>query len=522
MFERRKDGDWFKNKNLISPSGVRRNGIMPGSEAANLLQYPYLRLMKWYILVCIISTVFLSVQLTAQPTPAEQRIDAYLKSIRHDVPALRQFFYRMPKGGDLHHHFHGSVYGETMVEQAVKHDFWLHRATLDVQAPGFRPARKARGQWAKFSTLQAEGLLDAYRAKLLQRWSNLYYEPGKAERSSHDHFFSTFPAFDPVMDSCFAIGLAELKRRAIAERVSYIETMFIPVQHSIAPGLRWDELLRRNAGDSAALFPLLSTLFDEIKSELAYRQSVETHNALVRRLHETEEIDDARFTMRYQNYVLRVKPPRLVFADLVMSFASAQAEPLIVGINIVAPEDHATAMQDYALHMRFFQFLRQQFPGVKCALHAGELTLGLVKPEDLSWHIDAAVRIAGANRIGHGVGIPYESPALLEYLAENDIPVEINLSSNAFILGIQPQDHPISLYRRAGVPLVISTDDAGVLRHNLSEEYVLLYQHQPFSYAEIKQLAFNAIRYSFLPVPAVRERLLDQLRMDFLNFERAW
>lgn len=470
-------------------------------------------------LVLAIAVIFCSARLPAQSLPGEERIDAYLQSIRHDVPALRQFFHLMPKGADLHHHFHGSVYAETLVEQALLHDFWLHRTSLDLRAPGFRPVRKERRQWAKFSELRAEGLLDAYSVRLLQRWSNFNYEPAKAELSPHDHFFATFPAFDPVIDSCLGAGLAELKRRAITESVSYIETMFMPVRHGISPESRWDELLRTHAGDSASLFPLLSVLLVEISSHPSYQPSVEAHNAMVRRLHQAEAIDDERFAMRYQNYVLRVKPPAQVFADLALGFASAQAEPLIVGVNIVAPEDNPTAMQDYALHMRFFQFLRQRFPGVQCALHAGELTLGLVKPEDLTWHIDAAVRIAGADRIGHGVGIPYESPELLRHLAANSIPIEINLSSNAFILGIRPQDHPVSMFRRAGVPFVLSTDDAGVLRGNLTEEYVLLYQHHAPGYAEIKQLAFNAIRFSFAEAE-LRGRLEERLREDFENFER--
>ncbi len=459
--------------------------------------------------------------LSAQPADREPAVEAYLQSIRHDLPALRQFFYLMPKGGDLHHHFSGSVYPETYLEKAIALDFWVHRHTLELQHPGFSPKGKLRRDWVRFSDLMSEGMLEEYSGKLLQRWSTLYYEPARAVRSPHDHFFSTFPAFDAVADSSLAAGLTELKQRARSEQVSYIETMFMQVPHPIRPEARWNTILRQNAGDSAALFQQLSILLSEISSRREFLKSVDAHNARVRRLHETLEIDDEHFVMRYQNYVLRIKPPAQVFTDMALSFASAQAERLIVGVNIVAPEDHAVSMQDYALHMLFFRFLRQRYPTVKCALHAGELTLGLVKPEDLTWHIAQAVFVAGANRIGHGVDIPYEKPGLLAYMAEKGIPVEINLSSNAFILGIKPQEHPISLYRRAGVPLVLSTDDAGVLRGNLTEEYVLLYRHQPVSYRELKQLAYNAIRYSFIEEQQIKERLLEMLRIQFAAFEAS-
>src|SRR5438034_7427845 len=103
---------------------------------------------------------------------------------------------------------------------------------------------------------------------------------------------------------------------------------------------------------------------------------------------------------------------------------------------------------------------------VQLSLHAGELTLGLVPPRDLAFHIHDAVVVAGARRIGHGVDISYEADAtaLLARMAHDRIAVEINLTSNAVILGVKGHDHPLSLYREAGVPVVLSTDDEGVSR----------------------------------------------------------
>ena len=43
----------------------------------------------------------------------------------------------------------------------------------------------------------------------------------------------------------------------------------------------------------------------------------------VRRLHEELQIDDSLFTMRYQNFVLRFLQPVDFFANLVVSFISA-------------------------------------------------------------------------------------------------------------------------------------------------------------------------------------------------------
>jgi hypothetical protein len=57
----------------------------------------------------------------------------------------------------------------------------------------------------------------------------------------------------------------------------------------------------------------------------------------------------------------------------------------MVGVNIVSPENGETSMKDYWLHM-VCSIIVIPFSDVKYALHAGELTLGLVQPEELTAH----------------------------------------------------------------------------------------------------------------------------------------
>jgi len=123
-------------------------------------------------------------------------------------------------------------------------------------------------------------------------------------------------------------------------------------------------------------------------------------------------IDDESFKLRFQSYASRNNSPAKVFSSLYTSFASANRNQKIVGVNFVGPENGFVAMRDYALHMKMFALLKQHFPNVKLALHAGELSLGMVTPEGLRSHIRDAVMIAGANRIGHGVDIASETEAI--------------------------------------------------------------------------------------------------------------
>jgi adenosine deaminase len=204
--------------------------------------------------------------------------------------------------------------------------------------------------------------------------------------------------------------------------------------------------------------------------------------------------------VRFQAVAIRNLPRAVVFAQLLYAFAIADADRRYVGVNIVAPEDGPVALADYDRHMAMLRFLGQRYPKVSMSLHAGEMTRGLVPAAALRDHIAKAVD-TGARRIGHGVDISYETdaPALLARMARERIAVEINLTSNDLILGVRGADHPLALYSAAGVPTVLSTDDQGVARSDMTNEYVRAATDQGLSYAELKRMARASIRYSFLP-----------------------
>jgi adenosine deaminase len=189
---------------------------------------------------------------------------------------------------------------------------------------------------------------------------------------------------------------------------------------------------------------------------------------------------------------------------------------------MVQPEDGVVSMRDYSLHMRMVGYARAQYPKVHVSLHAGELAPGLVPPEGLRFHIREAVDLAGAERIGHGVDILYEtdSAALLRRMSQRHILVEINLTSNDQILGIRGADHPLPPYRRAGVPVALSTDGEAVARTHLTAEYLRAALTYKLSYADLKEMARNSLRYAFVEEPE-KARLLKDLESRFREFEQT-
>ncbi|WP_235776250.1 amidohydrolase family protein [Rickettsiella massiliensis] len=190
------------------------------------------------------------------------------------------------------------------------------------------------------------------------------------------------------------------------------------------------------------------------------------------------------FTLRYLYQVLREQPPEKVFAQLLTGFELANHDPRVVGINIVQAEDGKIAMRDYTQQMKMIAFLKKCYPNVRVSLHAGELVPSLVPKSGLRFHIRQAVEIAHF---------------AMKIMLNN----YFNLSSNEAILGVKGAAHPIVLYRRYGVPVTLSTDDEGVLRTNLSEQYKKAVLTYHFSYKSLKTLIRNSLHYSFLPGKAL-------------------
>jgi adenosine deaminase len=150
--------------------------------------------------------------------------------------------------------------------------------------------------------------------------------------------------------------------------------------------------------------------------------------------------------------------------------------------------------------MKMLDYLHSVYPEVHISLHAGELTQGLVPPEGLRFHIRQAVELGHAERIGHGVDVMYEEDAqgMLKKMAQKHVMVEINLSSNEAILGVKGAQHPFPLYRAAHVPVALSTDDEGVSRIDITNEYARAALDYHLSYQDLKLLARTGMEHSFL------------------------
>jgi adenosine deaminase len=246
---------------------------------------------------------------------------------------------------------------------------------------------------------------------------------------------------------------------------------------------------------------LAKGLADDVPGARAFWDKAESMRRARGRCDEPDEAPGCKVELRYIYEVFRNNPKELVFAQAVLGFELAAADPRVVAINFVGEEDQHDAMTDYAEHMRMVGFLRELYPDVHVSLHAGELVPGLVPPEGLCCHVRLAVEQARTDRIGHGVDVMYEDQPyeLLKNMADKGVLAEINLSSNKLVLGVEGKQHPFPTYRKFGVPVALSTDDAGIERIDLTHEYVRAVESYDLSYDDLKQLARNSLEFSFLP-----------------------
>jgi adenosine deaminase len=458
-------------------------------------------------IVCLVTGV-LGTSAFAATRPAnspEAQTERYFERIRKDPNLLAAFLLEMPKGGDLHNHLSGAIYGETLIQWAKDQracvdpkTFYLTPSLKLSTGDPYCPAPTVLAETALSNPILYRGMIDAYS---MRDWE-------LSGQSGHDHFFDTFDKFGAATHGNTGPMLAETANRAASQREIYQELMFTPT------GKPFGDMLNSEAVKAIKLTD------DATPETLAAIRKALTENGLsaalqdaIQQTNDAEKIRDGQLqcgsaspsagcqvAQRYLFQVLRGLPKEIVYAQMLLGFELAQADKRFVGLNMVMPEDYYVSMHDFPLHMRMMQDLHGQYPNVHVTLHAGELVEGLVPPEGLRFHVRESVEMAGAERIGHGVDALNETNSLelLDEMAKKNVMVEICLTSNDVILGVHGHNHPLHDFMRAGVPVALATDDEGVARSDMTHEYLRGVEDQGLSYSELKRMARTSLEHAFI------------------------
>ena len=424
---------------------------------------------------------------------SEQRTTHYLESIRKQPPLLLAFVHDLPKGGDLHNHLDGAIYAEDLIDFAADGSLCVDRTSSRLLAP---PCDSCELYTAKPAARCAYADHVLYN-QMVDAWSMRNWRPG--DESGHDHFFSTFDKFGLASHTHVAEAIAAAINRAGMDHLQYVELM-----HTADAGAasRLAEKVEWTSDFAKMRDALLAAGMKDVASETSKRLAAEDARAKeILKCGTPDSAPGCNVTVRYLYQVLRGLPPQVVFAQILLGFELASSDPHFVGLNLVMPEDWYVPIHDFNQHMAMLDYLHGVYPKVHISLHAGELAMGLVPPEDLTYHIRSSVERGHAERIGHGVSVMNEKDpiALLHEMAERNVLVEIALTSNDMILGVSGDDHPLPIYMKYGVPVALATDDEGVSRSDMTHEYLRAVETYHLSYADLKRMARQSLEHSFLP-----------------------
>jgi adenosine deaminase len=451
--------------------------------------------MKKSLLICAVISAMLArpgLAGTGQDLPAD-RASIYLEAVRNTPVALLDFLARMPKGGDLHHHLTGAVYAESYIDYAVEDGLCIDKVAATLSEA---PCDTAAGR-----VPAAQALTDfPLRNHVIDTWSIRNFVPAPEDRDVRHHFFAAFGKFEPVTNKHWGEMLAEVVHRAGAQNEIYLETMLTPDQ---GEAMRLGRVLGWNDDFATMRSRLLSGGMNQIVAD--GRRNLDDGEKKMRAIlgcdGATPDVG-CTLTLRFQNQVLRAFPKEEVFAQMVAGFEIASADPRVVAVNLVQSQDEYRALHDFDLHMRMLDYLHGIYPKVHISLHAGELTPGEVKPEELlASHIRKSIEIGLAERIGHGLDVMYErdAPALLAEMAQRHILVEDCVYSQELVRGMTGEENVLPIYLRAGVPVAIATDDEGIVRSELTWYFRRAVVGYRVDYATLKRMVRASLEHAFLP-----------------------
>lgn len=173
----------------------------------------------------------------------------------------------------------------------------------------------------------------------------------------------------------------------------------------------------------------------------------------------------------------------------------------IAGLDLAGDEAHFPAVW-FEEHFR-----AGREAGWQATVHAGEIA----GPESI-WN---AIRLLGARRIGHAVAA-LADPALMDFMAEQGVAIEGNLTSNLQTMTVASYDaHPIRAFLQRGLCVTLNTDDPGISAIDLIYEYDVAAPAAGLSQEQIWRCQENGLRAAFLgdvEKEALRRRKAEAVR----------
>jgi adenosine deaminase len=245
-------------------------------------------------------------------------------------------------------------------------------------------------------------------------------------------------------DACWRIAYESVED-AVLEGINYVELRFSPVFIAQAHSLD--------------LFGIVESVVDGIQSA---QRDFDTHANII-------------------GILSRTYGPTTAWREL---------DALLSKKDYLRAIDLAGDEQSFPGELFVIHFNRVVDEGLNVTIHAGE--------SSGSQSIWQAIKQLHAQRLGHAVRA-VDDPVLMDYLAEHDIPIESNLTSNVQTGTVtQYSDHPIKQFLANGIMVTINSDDPAISGIKLSFEYEKAAPMAGLCQDEIREVQMNGIKAAFL------------------------
>ena len=161
-----------------------------------------------------------------------------------------------------------------------------------------------------------------------------------------------------------------------------------------------------------------------------------------------------------------------------------KSHPSVVGIGLGGDERRCGSAPFKEL------YAEAREAGLRLTNHAGETT-----GAEAIWEALAI----GTERIGHGLSC-LQDDALVQELKTRSVCIEMNPTSNVRtgVCG-SFREHPLRRAMEAGLVVTLNSDDPAFFGSDVANEYLLAHRELGLGREELRELARNSIRASYLP-----------------------
>ncbi|MFZ5764067.1 MAG: hypothetical protein ACOY4H_00555 [Thermodesulfobacteriota bacterium] len=275
-------------------------------------------------------------------------------------------------------------------------------------------------------------------------------------------------------DGTLRLALRWLMEESRRENVRFLEVRFSPDNYTRA-GL--------------SILHVIETLLDEARSFMAANAGFHVNFLIMATRHKEKAAMDAHVAAA----VIFGRPD------------GATGTPRITGFDLAGQEKD----NDPMLFQESFMPLHRHF--INITIHAGEM-----EEDDRIWQ---ALYLLHAKRIGHGLKL-INNEKMMGYVRDYGIAIEMcpssNVQTNRFLCFDGSDEtgdvYPLKAYFDKGLTVTVNTDNRGISRTTLSEEYLHAARltEGGLSRWEILRLAKNSFKAAFLPKDE-KDRLLKEI-----------